>query len=50
LQSATAAGIPTIGIRTSLCEADLVADGAVVSAAAFDGPDLLARLAAAMAW
>ncbi len=50
VQSATAAGIPTIGIRTSLSDADLVAAGAIASASAFDEPDLLARLAAAMAW
>ncbi|OKO82906.1 haloacid dehalogenase [Bradyrhizobium sp. NAS80.1] len=50
VQSATAAGIPTVGIRTSLSHADLVAAGAVASASAFDDPDLLARLAAAMAW
>src|SRR5262249_45960032 len=50
VQSATAAGIPTIGIRTSLSDADLVGAGAVASASAFDDPELLARLAAAMAW
>src|SRR6478736_4226059 len=50
VQSATAAGIPTVGIRTSLSHADLVGAGAAASAAAFDDPDLLARLAAAMAW
>jgi len=50
VQSAAAAGIPTIGIRTSLSHADLVGAGAVASASAFDDPDLLVRLAAAMAW
>ncbi|OAF01774.1 haloacid dehalogenase [Bradyrhizobium centrolobii] len=50
VQSATAAGIATIGIRTSLSHADLVAAGAIASASAFDDPDLLTRLAAAMAW
>ena len=50
VQSATAAGIPTIGIRTSLSDADLVGAGAVASASAFDDPTLLARLAAKMAW
>ncbi|OAF08631.1 HAD family hydrolase [Bradyrhizobium neotropicale] len=49
VQSATAAGIPTIGIRTSLSHADLVAAGAIASASAFDDPELLARLAAKMA-
>ncbi len=50
VQSATAAGIPTIGIRTSLSHADLVAAGAIASAGAYDDPTLLAHLAAAMAW
>ena len=50
VQSATAAGIPTIGIRTSLSDADLVGAGAVASASAFDDPALLARLTAAIAW
>ena len=50
VQSATAAGIPTIGVRTSLGHADLVAAGAVASASAFDDPDLLARLASVMEW
>ncbi|MCK1329686.1 HAD-IA family hydrolase [Bradyrhizobium sp. CW9] len=50
VQSAAAAGIPTIGIRTSLNHADLVAAGAIASASGFDDPDLLTRLAAAMAW
>ncbi|ULK96037.1 HAD-IA family hydrolase [Bradyrhizobium sp. I71] len=50
VQSATAAGIPTVGIRTSLSHADLVASGAVTSASAFDDPALLARLANAMTW
>jgi HAD superfamily hydrolase (TIGR01509 family) len=50
VQSATAAGIPTIGIRTSLSHTDLVAAGAVASASAFDDPALLARLASAMGW
>src|SRR3954454_9977091 len=50
VQSAAAAGTPTVGIRTSLSHADLVGAGAAASAAAFDDPDLLARLATAMAW
>ncbi|PDT82519.1 haloacid dehalogenase [Bradyrhizobium sp. Y36] len=50
VQSAAAAGIPTIGIRTSLSHDDLIGAGAVGSASAFDDPDLLTRLAAAMAW
>lgn len=50
VQSATAAGIPTIGMRTTLGHADLVAAGAVASARAYDDPELLARIADAMAW
>jgi HAD superfamily hydrolase (TIGR01509 family) len=50
IQSAAAAGIPTIGMRTTLGHDDLVAAGAVASASAYDDPDLLARLAIAMAW
>ena len=50
IQSAAAAGIPTIGIRTTLGHDDLVAAGAVATASAFDDPELLARLAAAMTW
>lgn len=50
VQSAAAAGIPTVGIRTSLSHADLVGAGAITSASAFDDPALLARLASAMAW
>jgi len=50
VQSATAAGIPTIGIRTSLSHADLVASGAVASASAFDDPQLLAHLARVLTW
>ena len=50
VQSAAPAGIPTIGMRTTLSHADLVAAGAVASASAYDDPTLLARLAAAMTW
>ena len=50
VQSATAAGIPTIGVRTSLSHADLVGAGAIASASAFDDPALLARLASVMEW
>lgn len=50
VQSAAAAGIPTIGMRTTLGHADLLAAGAVASASAYDDPELLAHLAAAMAW
>src|SRR3954466_1818959 len=47
VQSAFAAGIPTIGIRTSLTHADMVVAGAVMSAKAFDDPQLLEFVAAA---
>ncbi len=50
VQSAAAARIPTIGMRTTLGHADLVAAGAIASASAYDDPDLLARIATAMAW
>jgi HAD superfamily hydrolase (TIGR01509 family) len=41
VQSATAAGIATVGIRTSLTHADLLAAGAVSSADAFDAAALV---------
>jgi HAD superfamily hydrolase (TIGR01509 family) len=50
VQSASSAGIATIGIRTSLSHADMVAAGAVMTARAFDDPQLLEFLAAAMNW
>jgi len=50
VQSATAAGIATIGMRTGLSHADLVAAGAVASARAFDDPELISLVASAMAW
>ena len=50
VQSAAAAGIPTIGIRTTLAHVDLVGAGAIASASAYDDLDLLARLATAMTW
>ncbi|WGS19569.1 MULTISPECIES: HAD-IA family hydrolase [unclassified Bradyrhizobium] len=50
IQSATAAGIATIGMRTGLSHADLVAAGAIASARAFDDPELIRLVASAMAW
>jgi HAD superfamily hydrolase (TIGR01509 family) len=50
VQSASSAGIATIGIRTSLNHDDMVAEGAVVSARAFDDPELLKFVAATMNW
>jgi HAD superfamily hydrolase (TIGR01509 family) len=50
VQSASTAGIATIGIRTSLSHADMVAAGAVMSAKAFDDPELLKFVAVVMNW
>jgi beta-phosphoglucomutase-like phosphatase (HAD superfamily) len=50
VQSASAAGIATVGIRTSLGHGDLVAAGAVCTASAFDDPTLLKRVAETMGW
>jgi phosphoglycolate phosphatase len=41
VQSASAAGIATIGIRTSLGHADMVAAGARITAKNFDDPELI---------
>jgi len=50
IQSAAGAGIATIGIRTSLGHADLVAEGAVMTADRFDDPELMKLIATAMGW
>lgn len=50
VQSASAAGIVTIGIRTSLSHADMVAAGARATASAFDDPVLIRLVATAMNW
>ncbi|MDO9296361.1 HAD family phosphatase [Bradyrhizobium sp.] len=50
IQSASAAGIATIGIRTSLGHADLIEAGALTTAENFDDPVLLDRVAATMNW
>ncbi|MBA2399190.1 MAG: HAD-IA family hydrolase [Bradyrhizobium sp.] len=50
IQSASAAGIATIGIRTSLAHADMLAAGAVTTAANFDDPELVKLVGAAMGW
>lgn len=47
IQSASAAGIATIGIRTSLTHADMVAAGAITTAKDFDDAEL-AKLVGAM--
>ncbi len=50
IQSASAAGIATIGIRTSLGHADMIEAGALTTARDFDDPELLDRVAATMKW
>jgi HAD superfamily hydrolase (TIGR01509 family) len=50
VRSASSAGIATIGIRTSLSHDDMVAAGAVMTARAFDDPELLEFVASAMNW
>jgi phosphoglycolate phosphatase len=50
IQSASAAGIATIGIRTSLAHDDLVAAGAVSTAGDFDDEELLRLVAKTMGW
>jgi HAD superfamily hydrolase (TIGR01509 family) len=50
VRSASSAGIATIGIRTSLSHADMVAAGAVMTAKAFDDPKLLEFVAVIMNW
>jgi len=50
IASASAAGIATVGLRTSLSHADLLEAGALLTAPAFDDPRLLTWLAARMGW
>jgi HAD superfamily hydrolase (TIGR01509 family) len=50
IQSASAAGIATIGIRTSLSHDDMVAAGAVMTASAFDDLELVELVGTAMNW
>ena len=50
IKSASAAGIATVGIRTSLSHADMVEAGALLTAGAFDDPDLMKLVAATMGW
>jgi HAD superfamily hydrolase (TIGR01509 family) len=50
IQSASAAGIATIGIRTSLSHDDMVAAGARITATAFDDPDLIKFVSTRMNW
>jgi phosphoglycolate phosphatase len=48
VRAAAAAGIPTVGIRTSLGHDDLVEAGAVMTAESFDAEELLEMIAAKM--
>ena len=50
IRAAVAAGIATIGIRTSLAHADMIAEGAVMTSDHFDDPDLIRYVATAMGW
>ena len=50
VQSAVAAGIATIGMRTTLGHDDLVAAGAIATARAYDDHDLMKLVATAMKW
>jgi HAD superfamily hydrolase (TIGR01509 family) len=50
IKSASAAGIATVGIRTSLSHADLVDAGAFMTAKTYDDPELIKLVAATMNW
>jgi HAD superfamily hydrolase (TIGR01509 family) len=50
IQSASAAGIVTIGIRTSLSHNDMIAAGACMTARTFDDPELIKLVATTMNW
>ena len=50
IQSASAAGIATIGMRTSLGHEDLIAAGAVRTAESFEDPELVGLVDATMNW
>ena len=50
IKSACAAGITTIGIRTSLSHADLVEAGSRMTAGSFEDPELMKLVAATMGW
>jgi len=50
VKSASAAGIATVGILTSLSHADMIEAGAVATAKTFDEPELMALIAATMNW
>ncbi len=48
IASASAAGIATVGVRSSLSHADLVGAGALLTVATFDDPDLMKLITATM--
>jgi phosphoglycolate phosphatase len=50
IQSASAAGIATIGIRTSLSHEEMVAAGARMTARTFDDPKLIEMVTTTMNW
>jgi len=50
IKSASAAGIATVGIRTSLSHADMLEAGAFLTAKTFDDPELIKLVAATMNW
>ena len=50
IKSASAAGIATVGIRTSLSHADMVEAGALLTAKTFDDPELIKLVAATINW
>jgi HAD superfamily hydrolase (TIGR01509 family) len=50
IQSASAAGIATVGIRTSLSHDEMVAVGARMTARTFDDPELVKLVATTMNW
>src|SRR3984893_1130340 len=50
IQSASAAGIATVGMRTSLGHADMVEAGALTTATSFDDPELINLVAATVNW
>jgi HAD superfamily hydrolase (TIGR01509 family) len=50
IRSASAAGIATVGIRTSLSHADMLEAGARMTAETFDDPELMKLVATNMNW
>ena len=50
VESASAAGIATIGMRTSLSHGDMIAAGALMTAKTFDDPDLVRLVGTTMNW